>query len=123
MRVIKFLAWDGNDFYSPIFDGACVYRDWRDFENSIETDDPIIQYSGIKDKNGREIFEGSVICETYDGDSDIGLVYFAEGMFKVNFKNCEDYALSGCDIEYTEVIGNVFRDKDKYKEFYEFFIL
>ena len=77
----------------------------------------------IKDRNNKEIYEGSIICEIYEDIQDVGLVYFAEGMFKVNFKSAEDFALSGCDIEQTEVIGNVFENRDEYEDFYKFFTL
>jgi len=83
----------------------------------------LLQFTGLKDESNKNIYEGDIVCETYEGVRDIGLVYFSEGMFKVNFQSTEDFALSGCDLEQTEVIGNVFMEKEKYKDLYEFYIL
>lgn len=66
MREIKFRAWDEEAqkmSYSTIehFDDMLGFR-----FNHFETDEPIfMQYTGLRDKNGREIYEGDIIETTH----------------------------------------------------------
>lgn len=40
----------------------------------------LLQYTGLKDKKGKEIYEGD-ICINVTADSKFGVVYFEDGMF------------------------------------------
>jgi len=60
MREIKFRAWDGEKMVSPDYirrDGVAIWE-----ENScVERSSCIMQSTGLKDKNGVEIYEGDVV--------------------------------------------------------------
>jgi len=58
MREIKFRAWDGKEMYSPVIDGqGRVATLWYGYEIQGWCDDVVMQYTGLKDKNGKEIYE------------------------------------------------------------------
>lgn len=140
MRDIKFRVWDkeyekmtyfnDEDYeYKPpfvfILDQVLKkdsnYDDYEDFEYNDVTDSvEVMQYTGLKDKNGKEIYEGDIIEFSYDmfvGNFDTfvakGKVVFKEGAFYVEiFENerttkDEAYLLYSINLDTIEVIGNI----------------
>ena len=67
----------------------------------------IMQYSGLKDKKGNEIFHGDIVINS---DKDIGIVRFKDGAFEVDFKEYIPVLL-GLINDDLEVIGDIHRNK------------
>lgn len=59
MREIKFRAWDGNKMtYADM--ASLVRPNGLDFRLAVHNEAVIMQFTGLKDKNGVEIWEGDV---------------------------------------------------------------
>lgn len=117
MREIKFRMWDP---YKKEFKECIDYYtfDIRITPEAIE-DGLITQYTGLKDKNGKEIYEGDIVLFTND------LWYPSEGedpnwLGKISWNNkCSCYEVEGNYMLYDvydntcEVIGNIYETLDK----------
>src|SRR6476620_12650634 len=81
MREIKFNAWD-------TFDKKMLY--WKDLSEHMIAEILLnsaryipLQYTGLKDKNGKEIYEGDVVRWSHLDDSGIDQIMFLDGGFIV----------------------------------------
>lgn len=129
----KFRAWDKRfsgfveDFF--VSEDGKIYKKTKDtgygFAISRETSDKIIlmQSTGLKDKNGKEIFEGDVVqfedCYT---ESDFlyinkGIVEWSQGSFTVtNRDSVEIEDLLDGEILDVTIIGNIYENKEFLEE-------
>jgi YopX protein. len=133
MRTIKFRAWDTKDMVMVIWideEGRGLYGSplWEDY--SVSGNDRFIpmQFTGLHDKNGREIYEGDIIefrrweRSAEDREKKSPLFYsrreaveFDKGTFYCgaplcNWLHSEDYL-----IKEMEVIGNVHENPELLK--------
>jgi uncharacterized phage protein (TIGR01671 family) len=58
MREIKFRAWTGSDWFVQ---GEPDIETIGSFFFHVDDKWPLMQFTGLKDKNGKEIFEGDVV--------------------------------------------------------------
>lgn len=113
-REIKFRAWVGangkmeyNDFYIYQKTGLCHY--WSDtvgvgnnaeFYDCGEEEPVLMQFTGLKDKNGKEIYEGDIVDY---GNNRFMPVEFINGTFCI----CKNTAMPTLMTLYP-IIGNVY---------------
>jgi uncharacterized phage protein (TIGR01671 family) len=88
MREIKFRAWDGSKMMSPDYIDRGGVAHWR--ENCIpESSSILLQFTGLLDKNGKEIYEGDVVRRTYYEDAnDMAIVEWVD---YIAFAHGDDY--------------------------------
>ena len=129
IREIKFRAWDEEDKVMHYFqlhdirhegsliiygDSDCI-GDYSYFA-PIE-DGPVMQYTGLKDKKGQEIYEGDIVRQAADdevivfkikySDNDAAFLRVIAGGASQEWT--EDY-ITSIDAERCEVIGNIYQN-------------
>lgn len=125
MRDIKFRIWDteNNEMlkvqeldFEPTFYGGRIairpdqYNDYFDTEDMI-----LMQYTGLHDKNGKEIYEGDILRFN---EVDTAIVEWNEKYAYFMVRPIQDYYFDsdvlGHAIEYNnaEIIGNIYENED-----------
>ncbi len=118
-RVIKFRYWDGDeiikwdDFF---FSDISAVTDYSGDFSYIEQD-KLMQFTGLTDKNGKEIYEGDIIkyfnrvAQIKYSDMYACFIMYSE-FDKQSFSLCDSINDSKRDLE---VIGNVFENPELIK--------
>ena len=141
MREIKFRAWnkkgvyadtmvyqdgpdlDGVIYYTATVDGQDIYYNFEDIMDEREF--TLMQYTGLKDMNGVEIYEGDIVTDTeYLGEVLFHDRWYEVGMHSGKLAWCvfdrrigEYITLGDCDDEETwGIIGNIYENGDLLNE-------
>lgn len=124
MRDIKFRVWDKR-WNKMIYDvqdtfeenytlGIDYFGQYLNNEYSFE----VMQYTGLKDCNRKEIYEGDIlnVSNKYSGSFQPIIIIFEDGCFKgqAYHKMTKPFMLD-TPITVLEIIGNIYENKDLIK--------
>ncbi|PGA34036.1 YopX family protein [Bacillus wiedmannii] len=118
MREIKFRAFD-KEFNEMIKDPHCHEDNYGgDINHEFRNNDNVVwmQYTGLKDKDGKEIYEGDVVNTIYDGESFVGIVVY--DVSELDFKATNGKENYGSNFQYltcceeVEIIGNIYENPE-----------
>ncbi len=125
-REIKFRAWDKYNkkmHYQPevnfhFFDDefTCVLNEHDQVVVQPESV-VVMQYTGLKDKNGKEIYENDIVCWTFN-DKLKSQIVFHEGCFGhlnltgINKEHSEFIPINKTRAEYMIVCGNIYQNPE-----------
>lgn len=103
------------EFKFRVYSFVCkefIYFDIYDYPQGIAggVSEPQ-QFTGLKDKNGNEIFEGDYIR----GQFDHGPAGLREEILPVKWSNEDGYQWNYLDLSTIEVIGNLFENPELFK--------
>ncbi len=126
MREIKFRQWLSLRNYMHYGIGVIEEGNWAGPVSCVFNQDPIMQFTGLFDKNGKEIYEGDVVSsifakgiENYEAEL-IGVVVYRDCYFTIDRKKNNGH-IPWVDwpteyFENCEVIGNVWENSELLEE-------
>jgi len=133
MREIKFRAWDKEKKEMRFFDikiqrmsyhnELILCKAWGYNEGHPHTDNEpesfseLMQFTGLQDKNGKDIYEGDILLNE-DGMGDVWVCEFKDGMFifRLPMADVSDHEESAYVPSGFKVLGNIFENPELTKE-------
>lgn len=124
MREIKFRAWCNKTMLSNVIPFAktveiIVIQPMLSGECRLKKVEAIMQYTGLKDKSGTEIYEGDILKNDYDK---IGVVEYRE-IHRHSYSDVIGFCAGNIDLSErgfgfceVEVIGNIYGDPELIKD-------
>lgn len=111
MKEIKFRCWWDNKMHKVSGIDNVFGTQYIDLfcADSIKTEEGILmQYTGLKDKNGKEVYDGDLLKIQYE--EKYGIVKWNEELACFQICNVPSRTLK--HIKHYEVVGNIYENKD-----------
>ena len=131
MREIKFRAWDTkimsyDGFSIEAVGRAYWFGDFMEEMGELGDSCTLMQYTGLKDKNGKEIYEGDIVVFEYKGEDDPPeIVYWDDNaacwwIKSFNYENRKwevdlefwDGCFKDEAMEHFRIIGNIYENPE-----------
>jgi uncharacterized phage protein (TIGR01671 family) len=133
MREIKFRAWDGTEMipkYCWLEENNHFYGEDL-INNGYSSIKSVMQYTGLKDKNGKEIYEGDIVKFISHQEFVKGIIEYHAAGYCIDFRQFKIPIIDGAacnelnnyfDLDNTpysviqlEVIGNIHENPELYQ--------
>jgi uncharacterized phage protein (TIGR01671 family) len=119
MRELKFRAWDGRKMYNDIgaFGTDAFDREGENIWMWEEPPEQIMQFTGLHDKHGKEIYEGDILKETHGtcarkAPRANAVVVWKDNGWKRDTYNGDCNVFPSIDVREMEVIGNIYESPE-----------
>ena len=113
-KMVAIIGIDLNYQYIRYTDDGNLFKD--DYKIAEFKDIELLQFTGVKDKAGQELYEADVI-KFNDGIDDIyGLISYddEDGSYRVSYENITEH-LSNLEGDF-EIVGNIFENPDLHEQ-------
>lgn len=117
-RVIKFRAWDAESkemiwvqgltfeyTTGPVVIGN-LGENWKEDLGKL----PVMQFTGLHDKNGKEVYEGDVLQDDYGNNSEVAWSEVASGWVRMD--DVKEVRITVYPFPMYEVIGNIYENPE-----------
>ena len=106
---VESLRFDGNGVYTAVLIDESFYD-----RKLVEADEIVIeQYTGLKDKNGTEIYEGDILIDDAGEPVEYWVVKFSEGSF---IGECAGVTEPLFELTNLEIAGNIHENSELVEE-------
>ena len=114
MKELKFRAWDGKkmiDDVIPVSETSII--ELFEYEHQETEVEAVEQYTGLKDKNGNEIYDGDILLDDIGEPCEPWTVKFDDGKFIGEIQGVVEDLFELTDLE---IIGNIHENTNLLEE-------